>query len=1326
MLSFAKKNIFPVLWLTRVFKTLPKISIFASVKVFLAIVCLVSAAAFSKPAVISPRLSNPNVRCFAQEPSGRIWIGTERGLNRYNGYDFHQFLHSQDSSSIPDNRIYDIAIDREGRVWVGTEDGVAVYSANTGIRRVPINSEEKAVYQILTDKSGKIILNLQEDLCVYDSLSRRFEPAIIGFDRFYGYQSRCHMGPDGNMWVVAPREIRCFSTDSFENLDNLPTLSFVTESAMLDNGELWMAGKGRISIFDTRSLVFRNGSENLLRAVSGHEVELIFQWDKSHLLLKTSDGAFHLYDMERDRAQTISPESLSLPQGFDTKTIFKDGLGNVWFGSDDKGFRFLPCSRTEESGPFPHSFDGKSVVSMSLAPDGNLWIMTRHDGLFIYDSEGGTISKPDISSVKGEDHTDYLQSNEPLVFAASSGDIWLVFSNQQRLIRCRYSGGRLHKLNEYPAFYPKVAVEDKDGGIWIGTRNESLLYMAPGGTEPERIQIYSYQTTYIHCLLPLGDKILIGAYDEPLKLIDIHTREIRTLDMAGADWERSIGTDFFYPTTFLQDSRGDIWIGTRFNGALLYHLPDKSLTQVPGTQGSDIAIIEEDGAGNIWAGTAAGLARYDRENAAFTSILPLRNSGETTFYDRSSKLLPDGTLVFGGSGGLTVINPSDVPSEATLPLVFDNVTVHGKAVFPLKDRLTLGHRDNSFIVSFSASDFENASRINYVYRMEGFDKDWTDAGSSREINFANVPAGRYKLRVRYFLQPDRNAFKEGVLSIRVLPAPWMSWWAILLYAIVAAIVIGLAVIFRRRFTKERAAVREAQRNLTFFSNISHEFRTPLTMISGPVTELSQSSGISGEDRHLLDIVRRSVDRMLSLVNQILDVGKLENASLLLRVTKGDLVPVLRESMDIYRANAESLGLKLELKGMEYPLVTWFDEDKIRKIVGNLLSNAVKFTPRGGEVTMELDQIRRGQTPYVSVTVSDTGEGIPENKLEKIFERYYQIEEKNKNTYSTGTGIGLYFARSLAGLHHGELTAANRKDSPGAVFTLLIPADDSAYPEEERLLTEETPVNADYPVETSPETSGALPDGPRPILLAVDDDPDILRYLSTLFTPTYDVLTASNADEALRIATESSPDVVLSDVAMPGKDGFELCRNLKSNLELSHVPVILVTAMGTVKNQVRGLEEGADAYVTKPFDPSYLRALVKSQLENRRRIQNLVNAATDSSEVEDDTLSPKDKVFLDSLYTIMEKELSNEDLDISRITGMLGISRTKFYYKIKGLTGKTPSEFYMQYKLNVAAKMLREGKLNVSEIAIKTGFNTLPHFSKAFKKQFGVPPSKYTG
>ena len=463
--------------------------------------------------------------------------------------------------------------------------------------------------------------------------------------------------------------------------------------------------------------------------------------------------------------------------------------------------------------------------------------------------------------------------------------------------------------------------------------------------------------------------------------------------------------------------------------------------------------------------------------------------------------------------------------------------------------------------------------------------------------------------------------------------------------------------------------------------------------------------------------------MLSLVGQLMDLGKLENSGLSLEVRFGNIVKVISDTAEIFRLNANSLGIRMDLKGLEYPLRCWFDEDKVVKILTNLLSNAIKFTPSGGFISVELDELYRESVHYIKITVTDSGSGIPEDKREKVFDRYYQLDNSNEGRYNPGTGIGLYYSRSLASVHHGELFAGGRDGAPGAVFTLLLPADAESYLASERILSEPS-VSGEYPLETA--ESAEIPDtgagDDRPVLLAVDDDPDIIRYLIALFSPRFTVLASYSADDALKTASEQTPDIVLSDVMMPGKTGFDLCAELKSNLQLSHVPVILVTAAGSVQQQVRGLDLGADAYVTKPFDPDYLKALVKSQLENRQRVRGLINSATESSEV--DALSARDRAFMDELYSLMEKELGNEDLDISSLTEMLKMSRTKFYYKIKGLTGKTPSEFFMQYKLNMAAKMLLEGKLNVSEIALKTGFNTLPHFSKAFKKQFGVSPSKY--
>jgi DNA-binding response OmpR family regulator/nitrogen-specific signal transduction histidine kinase len=524
-------------------------------------------------------------------------------------------------------------------------------------------------------------------------------------------------------------------------------------------------------------------------------------------------------------------------------------------------------------------------------------------------------------------------------------------------------------------------------------------------------------------------------------------------------------------------------------------------------------------------------------------------------------------------------------------------------------------------------------------------------------------------------------------------------------------------------------------NMSFFANIAHEFRTPLTMIAGPVGQLVKSDNLSGEDRGLLSVAQRSIQRMFKLVNQLMDFNKLENDTLRLSVEQIDVVKALNDICDIFEFNAKEKGITIYRLGMEDSLMAWTDGDKLEKILSNLLSNALKFTPRGGRIDVSLDV----SGDQVKVSVADTGKGIPEDQKENIFKRYYQLDNQTKAIVNYGTGIGLYYSRRLAELHHGALTVDNREEGSGAVFTFVWPMIETAYADDEKMRNEELGMRNDEN-QTSPDSAfrtnqhssslishSSLEEDSRPTILIVDDDTEIINYMRLLFAKDYRLITCLDADTALDEMRAEEPNLVLSDVAMPGKDGYELCQEIKQDIQLSHIPVILVTAKITAENQVEGLSVGADAYVTKPFDPAVLSALIQSQLKNRERVRKLLtNATTTEEEGVDNALSGQDKHFMEELYKLMEEELSNSELDVTRITKLLLISRTKLYYKIKGLTGETPSNFFRTYKLNRAAELLKSGKYTVSEIADKCGFSTQSHFSVVFKKQFGVTPTEYKG
>jgi DNA-binding response OmpR family regulator len=528
-------------------------------------------------------------------------------------------------------------------------------------------------------------------------------------------------------------------------------------------------------------------------------------------------------------------------------------------------------------------------------------------------------------------------------------------------------------------------------------------------------------------------------------------------------------------------------------------------------------------------------------------------------------------------------------------------------------------------------------------------------------------------------------------------------------------------------------LRTNQMNMSFFANIAHEFRTPLTMIAGPVGQVVKSERLSGDDKSLLTIANRNIQRMFKLVNQLMDFNKLENDTLRLSVEQLDVVKVINGVCDYFIYNAQERGVTINRFGMEDALMAWTDGDKLEKILTNLISNALKFTPRGGHIDVSLDVADN----QIKVCVADTGKGLPENQLENIFKRYYQLDNQTKGIINWGTGIGLYYSRRLAELHHGSLTAGNRDTGTGAVFTLVYPMNEEAYSEEERrplaadaFLASDATLPVDSGNHNSPFSilnSQFEDEDARPTLLIVDDDTEVVNYMRVLFSKDYRLITCLDADTALDEMRAEEPNLVLSDVAMPGKDGYQLCLEIKQDIQLCHIPVILVTAKITADNQVEGLNVGADAYVTKPFEPAVLSALIQSQLKNRDRVRKLLTKATTTEEEGvDNALSEQDKHFMEELYKLMEEELSNSELDVSRITKLLLISRTKLYYKIKGLTGETPSSFFRTYKLNRAAELLKGGKYTVSEIADLCGFSTQSHFSVVFKKQFGVTPTEYKG
>ena len=474
--------------------------------------------------------------------------------------------------------------------------------------------------------------------------------------------------------------------------------------------------------------------------------------------------------------------------------------------------------------------------------------------------------------------------------------------------------------------------------------------------------------------------------------------------------------------------------------------------------------------------------------------------------------------------------------------------------------------------------------------------------------------------------------------------------------------------------------------------------------------------------------------MLKLVNQLMDFNKLEEDTLNLQVGLTDAISIISKNLDVFRYNMTNKDITLQTSGIEDSFITWLDEDKLDKIIGNLMSNALKFTPAGGKIEVSFDVVNADELvpsfgkevtkwhKYIKISVINSGSDIPEDEMDKIFGRYYQITDQPTETHNMGTGIGLYYSRRLAMLHHGFLKAFQPEQMHGAQFTLVIPADEAAYADDNKVKRSVEQQEA-FPLPESKEPVSVIEDEKQTVMV-IDYDTEIALYLKTLLSPYYKVICRFDADSAIKTMKENAPDCILCDVVMPGKDGYTLCSEVREDMQLCHLPIILVTANAAMQNQVKGLNVGANAYVTKPFDPDYLLAMIRSQIQNQENVRQILSSSTKTGNMEENVLSPQDKKFMTELYELMENELSNSELNVVEIAERMHMSRTKFYYKVKGLTGENPGTFFKTYKLNRAAEMILEGKYTISEISDMAGFSTVSVFSKSFKKQFGTAPSSY--
>lgn len=1283
--------------------------------------------------------------------------------------------------SIPGNYINCLFRDSHNRLWVGTNLGIALYDVKDYFKRIPINGMTENVRHIFEDREGRIFIDLAIQILMYNESTGMFDLVIDDLDKM-NISTWPFVDHQNHIWIVTPTSIRHYSPDDFhliESVDAIKNITYATKSMTTDN--LMLASFGSLYLYSTKEKRYFDTSTNAFshnEALSTAMITQIMPYSNTSILLRTAKSGLFLDNFKTH--DIIGQWQASFPfevPDINITTMFMDSQNNLWLGSDYQGFKVIYGYKERFNGSnfLSRETRDKSILSIAYDKDRNdIWMVAKNTGLILLEEKDRNEQVFD-NSVLFPFKTAF-QFKAAKVLVSSDSKIWIL--SDWMISRFAYSRGILSLEKQY--FNPKRMLsfaEDENGTIWVGGESEQIWRIPNGGSKLVPFALFTKGFTWVIDIKRLSTgEMAIAALNRKITIVDPADDSRREIDIM----QRDTAQKMFLPSCLFEDSRHNLWIGTNGNGLYCENATDGKIVHFRQTQCQEIASVQEDSQGNIWISTLDGLAKYDRTTNRMSLFFSSDGIGGNNFNFLSSCILPDNTLLFGGFHGLTHFNPIDVNIKRDIPFAFeyvkaDNMMVNtrmgklqDKAVF-FRPTVKIDYRTNNVSIAFASLDYANPGRENYYWKLEGYDHEWINGGNAHEAFYSHLPGKNYTFRVKAFYSDGTKIGEEHTLKISVAKYPMLRWWAWLLYIAMLAAALMEARKLRLNFIAGKEQVKEEKRqreqeenmnrmNMSFFTNISHEFRTPLTVISGPVSQLASDRRIPEDDKELLSIVSRSVQRMLRLVNQMMEFNKLENDMLRLKVHETDIVGLLIRLIDSYRPLAENKEVAINTFGLEDDCLVWIDDEYVDNIITNLMSNAMKFVHIAGTVNVKLDvvdyptatgffpqllKLRKQDDAYVKISVSDTGQTIPENELEKIFEKYYQVEN-NKGGYNVGTGIGLYFAKSLVEMHHGMIKAENMHEDgkEGARFIFIVPASESSYTENEKASSENEQTriqdNAEgraFPVaeyshannEESKKIEG------RESILVVDDDIDIVRYLKSLLGSKYNVTGCYDAASALKSARENAPDIILCDVIMPGHNGYELCGEIKRDLQLCHIPVILVSAKASTENQIEGLNTGADAYVTKPFNPEFLLATINSQLMNRKKIQSLLSHATkidtpvESSEgkaMPADILSPQDKKFMAELYELMEKEISNPELNITKMTSIMKISRTKFYYKVKGLTGENPNVFFKTYKLNRAVELLKEGRYNISEIADLVGFSTPSHFTVCFKRQFGVAPSEY--
>ncbi len=1297
------------------------------------------------------------INCVFQDRIGYIWMGSYYyGLYRYDGYSFKRYNHKVgDKTTIANAIIETICDDSEGNIWIGHTKGLDKFNPASEIfthytlnPKLPLTDWSNHVLSLHEDRLGNLWVGTGNGLYLYNKKTQNFKRIIHD------------------------------STDVNSIIHNAVNAIYEDRS-----GAVWFGTGGGLEKLDAsgKFIHYWNDPKNSTRwDVSPHWILTVFEDRDGIMWLGTSGGlvefnrnnnSFNLYKHNSNDPDSLVNNVIGI--------VREDQSGNLWISAgglsilNKKTKKFTNYYYNESD---PGSISSNNISGILIEKSGTIWITTIGGGVNKYippkvflkeyslghygdifnlvEDNNGKMWIPTAKGLLSYDPKKEGFKEEPFktnisVLLDKAGTLWISSGTTGNIF---YKKNNDEQINQFfdsrgKAFHETVSTmcNGFNGDIWIGTSDGKILKLDPAINEVEQMEKFDYGIRVIYQdkkgLLWIGTNEG-GAF--------CYNQEQKTFERFSSDPNDSKTLSGNKIMDFREDGTGTLWI---IANSILnkFDRENKKFIRMSERDGFPINAysLMDDDSGNLWINTKpAGTIKYNPITKGlrfFTDIelgVPFKMKSGELYFITISALKTKLRLVR--------VNPDSLKNNSFIPPIVITEFRKFEKHFPFGKEIKLSYDENFISFEFSALSYISPERNQYAYKMEGIDKDWVYSGTSRFASYPNLDPGEYTFRVKG--SNNDGVWNEAGTSIAIIISPpwWKTWWAYTLYTgFFLFALYGIRhyemsrLSLKNQIKTERAVLKEREEadkmKSRFFANISHEFRTPLTLILGPAEKIISDTS----DDHIKDanIIKRNSRRLLQLINQLLDLSRLEAGKLSLEASKGNIVSFVKGVALSFESLAESKDITLKLLPEKEFIELYFDKEKMMKILTNIIYNAFKFTSEEGNIIVSAKETRQNT---VEIKIKDTGIGIAQEKIPKLFDRFYQVDSSHTREYE-GTGIGLALTKELVELHHGRISVESEKDSPDKFglnwteFTLEFPLgrdhlkDDEVVEQKESassvILSEAKNLYHEAINRIkSPDSSSQAPQNDaelkeeKTILLVVEDNYDMREYIKESVGDGYIVEEAVNGEQGVRKAEKIIPDLIISDMMMPKMDGNELVRILKNDEKTSHIPIILLTARSGQENKIEGLELGADDYLTKPFDVRELRARIENLIKIRRKLQAKYSKLEYVLKPDGKKGTSLDEKFMIKVGEVIEKHISDEEFNMEEFCSEVAMSRTQLHRKLKALTGKSATLYVRTVKLSKAKKMIEEKTGNISEIAYSLGFSNPAYFTRCFKEEFGYPPS----